>query len=111
MVASPIENTQTPLPYKQADNKVDEDAAGHLGDVAELEPGKSGGLKLNLKRGRYILDCNVVGHHAMGLWYAMPRLPRSTLRGWPAPKLPTRRQKTIHSDTAAKGRARRESRQ
>lgn len=68
MVVSPIKNTSTPLPYKQAENKVDEDAAGHLGEVAELEPGKSGALTLNLKRGRYILYCNVAGHYALGMW-------------------------------------------
>lgn len=68
MVVAPIKDTRTPLPYKQDENKVDEDAAGHLGEVAELEPGKSGGLKLNLKRGRYILYCNVPGHYALGMW-------------------------------------------
>jgi uncharacterized cupredoxin-like copper-binding protein len=68
MVVAPIKDTKTPLPYNQAENKVDEDAAGNLGEVAELEPGKSGGLKLNLKRGRYILYCNVAGHYALGMW-------------------------------------------
>jgi uncharacterized cupredoxin-like copper-binding protein len=68
MVVSRIKNAKTPLPYKQAENKVDEDAAGALGEVAELEPGKSGSLKLNLKRGQYILYCNVVGHYAHGMW-------------------------------------------
>jgi uncharacterized cupredoxin-like copper-binding protein len=68
MVISPIKDTRTPLPYDQAQNKVDEDAAGHLGEVAELEPGKSGSLTLDLKRGRYVLYCNVVGHYALGMW-------------------------------------------
>lgn len=68
MVISPIKNTRTPLPYNQAEKKVDEDAAGHLGEVAELEPGTSGGLTLNLKRGRYIVYCNVAGHYALGMW-------------------------------------------
>jgi uncharacterized cupredoxin-like copper-binding protein len=68
MVISPIKDTRTPLPYDKAQNKVDEDAAGHMGEVAELEPGKSGGLTLELKRGRYILYCNVVGHYAQGMW-------------------------------------------
>jgi len=68
MVISPIKDGKTPLPYNQATNKVDEDAAGHLGEVADLEPGKSGALKLTLKRGRYILYCNVAGHYALGMW-------------------------------------------
>jgi uncharacterized cupredoxin-like copper-binding protein len=68
MVVSRINNAKMPLPFKQGDNKVDEDAAGALGEVAELEPGKSGALKLTLKRGQYILYCNVVGHYAHGMW-------------------------------------------
>jgi uncharacterized cupredoxin-like copper-binding protein len=68
MVISPIKDSKTPLPYNQSTNKVDEDAAGHLGEVADLAPGKSGALKLTLKRGRYILYCNVAGHYALGMW-------------------------------------------
>jgi uncharacterized cupredoxin-like copper-binding protein len=68
MVISPVKNSSTPLPYNKADNKVDEDAAGHLGEVAELEPGKSGALRIDLKPGRYILYCNLPGHYALGMW-------------------------------------------
>lgn len=68
MVISPVKDEKTPLPYDKAGNKVDEDAAGHLGEVAELEPGKKGGLKLTLKPGRYILYCNVPGHYVLGMW-------------------------------------------
>lgn len=68
MVISPIKSDQTPLPYNKAEGRVDEDAAGHLGEVAELEPGKSGSLKLTLKPGRYILYCNIAGHYALGMW-------------------------------------------
>ena len=68
MVISPVKDMNTPLPYDKAGNKVDEDTAGHLGEVAELEPGKKGALKLTLKPGRYILYCNVPGHYALGMW-------------------------------------------
>lgn len=68
MVISPIKDTNTPLPYDKDGNKVNEDAAGHLGEVAELAPGKKGALKLTLKPGSYILYCNVPGHYAMGMW-------------------------------------------
>lgn len=68
MVVSPVKDTRTPLPYDKAAGKVDEDAAGHLGEVAELEPGQSGALTLNLKPGRYILYCNIAGHYALGMW-------------------------------------------
>lgn len=68
MVISPVKDTKTPLPYDKEGNKVNEDAAGHLGEVAELAPGKKGALKLTLKPGSYILYCNVPGHYAMGMW-------------------------------------------
>lgn len=68
MVVSPIKDSNQPLPYIEAANKVDEDAAGHLGEVAELEPGKKGALTITLKPGRYILYCNIPGHYALGMW-------------------------------------------
>jgi uncharacterized cupredoxin-like copper-binding protein len=68
MVISPVKDTKTPLPYDKARNAVDEDAAGHLGEVSELAPGKKGALRLTLKPGTYILYCNVPGHYALGMW-------------------------------------------
>ncbi len=34
------------VPYSDKDAKFDEDAAGHLGEVSELEPGKTGSLRI-----------------------------------------------------------------
>ena len=68
MVLTPVTNTDALLPYDEANEKVDEDAAGHLGEVAELEPGQSGGLTLTLKPGTYILYCNIPGHYVAGMW-------------------------------------------
>jgi uncharacterized cupredoxin-like copper-binding protein len=68
MVVSPVKDTKTPLPYDKAGQLVDEDTAGHLGEVSELEPGKKGALKLTLEPGTYILYCNVPGHYALGMW-------------------------------------------
>lgn len=68
MVVAPVKNEKKPLPYMKKEMKVDEDAAGHLGEVAELEPGKSGALTITLKPGRYILYCNIPGHYTLGMW-------------------------------------------
>jgi uncharacterized cupredoxin-like copper-binding protein len=68
MVVSPVTDTHKSPPYRKAENKSDDDAAGHLGEVAELEPGKKGALKLNLKAGNYLLYCNIPGHYALGMW-------------------------------------------
>ncbi|MDX1801586.1 MAG: hypothetical protein R3303_11695 [Marinobacter sp.] len=68
MVVAPVADKNTPLPYSRETQKVDEDKAGHLGEVAELEPGDSGALTLTLKPGTYILYCNIPGHYALGMW-------------------------------------------
>jgi uncharacterized cupredoxin-like copper-binding protein len=68
MVISPYKDAKTPLPYDKAGMKIDEDAAGHLGEVAELEAGKKGALTLTMKPGQYILYCNIPGHYVLGMW-------------------------------------------
>ena len=57
-----------PLPYIDAENRVDEDRAGDKGEVSELDPGKSGTLTVPLKLGKYVLICNVPGHYGSGMW-------------------------------------------
>jgi uncharacterized cupredoxin-like copper-binding protein len=56
------------LPYDEKEAKFDEDKAGSLGEVEELDPGKEGELTLNLKPGKYVLSCNVANHFANGMW-------------------------------------------
>ena len=56
------------VPYSDKNAKFDEDAAGHLGEVSELEPGKSGSVTFDLKPGKYILSCNIANHFANGMW-------------------------------------------
>ena len=68
MIVAPIKDENTVMPYVDAENRVDEDKAGDLGEVSELDPGKSGSLTLDMKPGKYLLYCNVPGHYAMGMW-------------------------------------------
>ena len=68
MVLAPVVDATTPMPYSTDLQKVDEDTAGHLGEVAELDTGQSGALTLTLKPGTYILYCNIAGHYAAGMW-------------------------------------------
>ncbi len=68
MVVSPIKNETEALPYNQAELAVDEDAIGTLGEVADLAPGKSGAITIDLKPGKYILYCNIPGHYVLGMW-------------------------------------------
>jgi uncharacterized cupredoxin-like copper-binding protein len=56
------------LPYIDNENRADEDKAGDLGEVSELDPGKTGSLTVEMKPGTYILFCNVPGHLGAGMW-------------------------------------------
>ncbi len=68
MLISPIKDENTVLPFVDNENRVDEEASGDLGEVSELDPGKSGALTLDLKPGNYILFCNIPGHYMSGMW-------------------------------------------
>ena len=56
------------MPYSDSDMKVNEDAAGHMGEVSELEPGKGGSVSITMKPGHYLLVCNIPGHYKAGMW-------------------------------------------
>ena len=68
MILSPLPADGAALPYLATDFKVNEDAAGHLGEVSELDPGASGKLTVDLKPGKYILFCNIPAHFMNGMW-------------------------------------------
>lgn len=68
MLVSPISGLDVTLPFSAAENRVDEEASGDLGEVSELDPGKSGSLTLELKPGLYVLYCNIPGHFDAGMW-------------------------------------------
>ncbi len=68
MILSPLPADGKPLPYLAADYKVNEEAAGYLGEVSELDPGKSGALTVDLKPGKYIVYCNIPAHFMNGMW-------------------------------------------
>jgi uncharacterized cupredoxin-like copper-binding protein len=68
MIVAPLADVTKPLPYLADENRVDEDEAHDLGEVAELDPGKSGALRIEIKPGTYILYCNVPGHYMAGMW-------------------------------------------
>ncbi len=68
MIVMYMADPSQPLPYIDAEQRVDEDKAGDKGEVSELDPGKSGSLTVNLQPGKYLLICNVPGHFAAGMW-------------------------------------------
>ena len=68
MILSPVANEAKLLAYIDKENKVDEENSIHLGEVSELDPGKSGTLIVDVKPGKYILYCNLPGHYMAGMW-------------------------------------------
>ncbi len=68
MLVAPIIDDKTALPFKESESRVDEEAAHDLGEVSELDPGKSGSLTVDMKPGLYILYCNIPGHYTWGMW-------------------------------------------
>jgi uncharacterized cupredoxin-like copper-binding protein len=68
MVVVPLPAMGADIPYLADEDKIDEDAAGHLGEVSELDPGQSGSLTIDLKPGDYGLICNIAGHYMSGMW-------------------------------------------
>jgi uncharacterized cupredoxin-like copper-binding protein len=67
-IIAPIAGKDVVLPYNAIENRVDEEASGDLGEVADLEPGKSGSLTVDLKPGLYVIYCNIPAHYMAGMW-------------------------------------------
>lgn len=68
MIVMPMASGEKEVPYNAKDMRIDEDAAGAIGEVSELDPGMSGKLTLRLKPGEYMLVCNLPGHYILGMW-------------------------------------------
>lgn len=68
MIIAPVADENVVLPFVTNENRVDEEATHDLGEVSELDPGKSGSLTVDLKPGLYVLFCNVPGHFMAGMW-------------------------------------------
>ncbi len=68
MIVVPISDVTKALPYDIATERMDEDAAGAIGEVPETAMGETGSVTLRLSPGIYMLACNIAGHYAMGMW-------------------------------------------
>lgn len=68
MLVVKVTDPSKPLAYDAANAKLNEDQLHSLGEVSELDPGKSGDLTLTLDAGTYALICNQPGHYADGMW-------------------------------------------
>lgn len=55
------------LPYDSSAGRLFEDKINSLGEVAELDGGKSGSVTLDLEPGQYLLLCNIATHFKSGM--------------------------------------------
>jgi uncharacterized cupredoxin-like copper-binding protein len=58
---------QMTLPYDEKKGEVIEKRIHPLGEIADLKPGASGKMTLDLKPGSYLLICNQPGHYKAGI--------------------------------------------
>lgn len=63
------------LPVDAKHARVIESRVRRLGEIADLAPGKSGKLTLNLKPGTYVLFCNEPGHYQDGMFTRLNVVP------------------------------------
>jgi uncharacterized cupredoxin-like copper-binding protein len=63
------------LPIDDRHERVIESRVRRLGEIADLAPGKSGKLTLNLKLGTYVLFCNQPGHYQDGMFAKLTVAP------------------------------------
>ena len=68
MLLAPISDPNAALPFIDAENRADEKQTHDLGEVSELDPGKTGELTVDMKPGTYMVFCNVPGHLGAGMW-------------------------------------------
>jgi uncharacterized cupredoxin-like copper-binding protein len=61
------ESAQAALPYDEKKAEVIEKRIHHLGEIADLKPGRSGAMTLSLRPGAYLLICNQPGHYKAGM--------------------------------------------
>ena len=62
-----VADTTKPLPIDAKQERVNEKRIHSLGEISDLQPGKSGKLTLNLRAGTYLLFCNEPGHFQDGM--------------------------------------------
>lgn len=63
------------LPMDAKNARVIESRVRRLGEIADVAPGKSGKLTLNLRPGTYVLFCNQPGHYNDGMFTKLTVAP------------------------------------
>jgi uncharacterized cupredoxin-like copper-binding protein len=67
MVVIKLKHKNDKIPMMKGKHRVDEDKLKSMGEVEDLEPGKTGEMSADLKAGDYLLLCNLKGHFEAGM--------------------------------------------
>lgn len=67
MVVIKLKHKTDKMPMMAGKHRVDEDKLKSMGEVEDLQPGKSGEMTADLKAGDYLLLCNLKGHFEAGM--------------------------------------------
>lgn len=67
-VVARVDDPSMVLPYKDGDKEIDEDKMSNIGEIEDIDAGKSGKVNFSLKPGTYLLYCNIAGHYMSGMW-------------------------------------------
>lgn len=73
--AGPLEQVMARMVYDKSVLRLNEDALGSLGEVADIEGGQSGEVTLDLAPGTYLLLCNLPVHFQAGMWTKLTVTP------------------------------------
>ncbi|MBV8962532.1 MAG: copper resistance protein [Hyphomicrobiales bacterium] len=68
MILVKTDQDPSAFPYDSKKEEVIEAKVKSLGEVPELQPGKSGHLTVSLRPGSYVLYCNQAAHMHQGMW-------------------------------------------
>lgn len=69
MIITRLRDLSRLFPYNSSESRIDEDKMSDiLGEVSELDPGKTAALRFDLVPGKYLLFCNIPGHFTSGMW-------------------------------------------
>lgn len=67
MVVIKLKHKNDKIPMMSGKHRVDEDKLTSMGEVEDLQPGKTGEMSADLKAGDYLLLCNLKGHYEAGM--------------------------------------------
>jgi uncharacterized cupredoxin-like copper-binding protein len=63
------------LPMEEDGTKVDEAKLKEVQELGDLDPGRSGEMRIMMKSGRYLMFCNRPGHFRAGMFAVLVATP------------------------------------